>query len=64
MQKKTRVWLLLVIPGVFFVVFFMLIPLFSLCFSSFYDDAGFTLANYSGSSATCTSSRCSCAACA
>ena len=46
MQKKNRVWLLLVIPGVFFVVFFMLIPLFSLCFSSFYDDAGFTLANY------------------
>ena len=46
MQKKTRVWLLLVIPGVFFVVFFMLIPLFSLCFSSFYDDTGFTLANY------------------
>ena len=46
MQKKTRVWLLLVIPGVFFVVFFMLIPLFSLCFSSFYDDAGFTLTNY------------------
>ena len=46
MQKKTKVWLLLVVPGVFFVVFFMLIPLFSLCFSSFYDDAGFTLANY------------------
>ena len=46
MQKKTRVWLLLVIPGVFFVVFFMLIPLFSLCFSSFYQEAGFTLANY------------------
>ena len=46
MQKKTRIWLMLVIPGVFFVVFFMLIPLFSLCFSSFYDDAGFTLANY------------------
>ena len=46
MQKKTRVWLLLVIPGVFFVVFFMLIPLFSLCFSSFYGDTGFTLANY------------------
>lgn len=46
MQKKTRIWLLLVIPGVFFVVFFMLIPLFSLCFSSFYNDTGFTLANY------------------
>ena len=46
MQKKTRVWLMLVIPGVFFVVFFMLIPLFSLCFSSFYTDTGFTLSNY------------------
>ena len=46
MQKKTRIWLMLVIPGVFFVVFFMLIPLFSLCFSSFYGDTGFTLANY------------------
>ena len=46
MQKKTRTWLLLVVPGVFFVVFFMLIPLFSLCFSSFYGDTGFTLANY------------------
>ena len=46
MQKKSKIWLVLVVPGVFFVVFFMLIPLFSLCFSSFYDDAGFTLANY------------------
>ena len=46
MQKKTKVWLLLVVPDVFFVVFFMLIPLFSLCFSSFYQEAGFTLANY------------------
>ena len=46
MQRKTKVWLLLVVPGVFFVVFFMLIPLFSLCFSSFYQEAGFTLANY------------------
>ena len=46
MQKKTKIWLLLVVPGVFFVVFFMLIPLFSLCFSSFYQEAGFTLANY------------------
>ena len=46
MQKKTRIWLMLVIPGVFFVVFFMLIPLFSLCFSSFYTDTGFTLSNY------------------
>ena len=46
MQKKSKIWLLLVVPGVFFVVLFMLIPLFSLCFSSFYGDAGFTLANY------------------
>ena len=46
MQKKSKIWLVLVVPGVFFVVFFMLIPLFSLCFSSFYGDTGFTLANY------------------
>ena len=46
MQKKSKIWLVLVVPGVFFVVFFMLIPLFSLCFSSFYQEAGFTLANY------------------
>lgn len=46
MQKKSKIWLVLVVPGVFFVVFFMLIPLFSLCFSSFYNDVGFTLANY------------------
>ena len=46
MQKKSKIWLVLVVPGVFFVVFFMLIPLFSLCLSSFYGDTGFTLANY------------------
>ena len=46
MRKKSRIWLLLVLPGVFFVVFFMLIPLFSLCFGSFYGEAGFTLSNY------------------
>ena len=46
MQKKSKIWLVLVVPGVFFVMFFMLIPLFSLCFSSFYQEAGFTLANY------------------
>ena len=46
MQKKSKIWLVLVVPGVFFVVFFMLIPLFSLCFSSFYGDTGFPLANY------------------
>ena len=39
MQKKSKIWLVLVVPGVFFVVFFMLIPLFSLCFSSFYQEA-------------------------
>ena len=46
MQKRSRIWLLLVVPGVFFVVFFMLVPLFSLCFSSFCDEAGFSLSNY------------------
>ena len=46
MQKRSRIWLLLVVPGVFFVVFFMLVPLFSLCISSFCDEAGFSLSNY------------------
>ena len=46
MQKKSKIWLVLVVPGVFCVVFFMLIPLFSLCLSSFYNDVGVTLANY------------------
>ena len=45
-QKKNRVWLLLVLPGVLFVVFFMLIPLFSLCFASFFPDQQFSFSSY------------------
>ena len=45
-RKKNRVWLVLVLPGVFFVVFFMLIPLFSLCFTSFFPDQSFSLSSY------------------
>ena len=44
--KKNRVWLLLVLPGVLFVVFFMLIPLFSLCFASFFPDQHFSFSSY------------------
>ena len=45
-RKKNRVWLVLVLPGVFFVVFFMLIPLFSLCFTSFFPDQSFSFSSY------------------
>lgn len=44
--KKKPVWLLLVLPGIFFVVFFMLVPLFSLCFSSFFPEQSFSLSSY------------------
>ena len=36
----------LVLPGVLFVVFFMLIPLFSLCLTSFFPDEHFSLSSY------------------
>lgn len=45
-RKKNRVWLVPVLPGVFFVVFFMLIPLFSLCFTSFFPDQSFSFSSY------------------
>lgn len=45
-RKKNRIWLLLVLPGVLFVAFFMLIPLFSLCFASFFPDQHFSLSSY------------------
>ena len=45
-RKRKSVWLLLVLPGVLFVTFFMLIPLFSLCFSSFFPDQSFSLSSY------------------
>ena len=45
-RKKNFIWLLLVIPGVFFVALFMLIPLFSLCLTSFFPDQSFSLSAY------------------
>lgn len=46
-EKKTRIYLLFILPGCVFLAFFMLIPLFSLLFKSFVDEGGsFTLANY------------------
>ena len=40
------VWLLLILPGVFFISVFMLIPLFSILFSTFFPDRAFSLDNY------------------
>lgn len=45
-RKKSWFWLLLVLPGVLFVAFFMLIPLFSLCFASFFPEQSFSLSSY------------------
>ena len=45
-NRKNR-WIAaaLVLPGVLFVVFFMLIPLFSLCLTSFFPDESFSLSS-------------------
>ena len=45
-RKKNSVWLLLVIPGVLFITLFMLIPLFSLCLTSFFPEQSFSLSAY------------------
>lgn len=45
-RRKNWIWLLLILPGVFFVVFFMLIPLFSLCMTSFYPEESFSFSAY------------------
>ena len=47
MNRKNR-WIAaaLVLPGVLFVVFFMLIPLFSLCLTSCFPDEHFSLSSY------------------
>ena len=39
-------WLMLILPGVFFVTVFMLIPLFSILLSTFTSDSAFSLNNY------------------
>ena len=45
-RKKNWVAAVLVLPGVLFVVFFMLVPLFSLCLTSFFPDESFSLSSY------------------
>ena len=46
-EKKTRIYLLFILPGCVFLAYFMLIPLFSLLFMSFLNEGGaFTFSNY------------------
>ena len=45
-RKKNYIWLLLVLPGMLFVIFFMLVPLFSLCFTSFFPEQSFSFSSY------------------
>ena len=45
-RGKNWIWLLLVLPGTLFVTFFMLIPLFSLCMTSFFPDQSFSFGSY------------------
>ena len=47
-RKKNLLGMLLVVPGVLFVVFFMLVPLFSLCLTSFFPEQSFSLSSYFG----------------
>ena len=43
---RKRMWLLLILPGAFFVTVFMLIPLFSILLSTLFSESTFTLGNY------------------
>ena len=45
-RGKNWIWLLLVLPGTLFVTFFMLVPLFSLCMTSFFPDQSFSFSSY------------------
>lgn len=47
-RKKNLLGMLLVVPGVLFVVLFMLVPLFSLCLTSFFPQQSFSLSSYWG----------------
>ncbi len=47
-RKKNLLGMLLVVPGVLFVIVFMLIPLFSLCLTSFFPEQSFSLSSYFG----------------
>lgn len=47
LEKKTKIYWLFILPGCLFIAFFMLIPLFSLIFKTFFNDSGsFSLENY------------------
>lgn len=45
-RKKNVLGMLLIVPGVLFIVFFMLIPLFSLGLTSFFPEQHFSLSSY------------------
>lgn len=46
-EKKTKIYWLLLLPGVLFITFFMLIPLFSIIFKTFFDEGkSFSLSGY------------------
>ncbi len=45
-RKKNLLGMLLVVPGVLFVIFFMLVPLFSLCLTSFFPEQSFSFSSY------------------
>lgn len=45
-RTKNAVWLLLILPGTLFVTLFMLVPLFSLCLTSFFPEQSFSLSSY------------------
>ena len=47
LEKKTKIYWLFILPGCLFLAVFMLIPLFSLIFKTFFDEGGgFSLASY------------------
>ena len=45
-RRKNLVWPLLILPGALFVILFMLVPLFLLCFATFFPDKSFSLSSY------------------
>ena len=45
-RRMNLVWPLLILPGALFVILFMLVPLFSLCFATFFPDQSFSLSSY------------------
>ena len=47
LEKKTKIYWLFILPGCLFIAFFMLIPLFSLIFKTFFNESGaFSLDGY------------------